>query len=521
MAIGGKKKKAAVWGATAAAAVTLALFLALKGKASAPENMPLHEVASGPLTISVSSSGSVQSRDKVDIISELEGNNTIIWVIEEGTKVEAGELLLEFDASTLIEKRKEQEVDVANKESALLIAQENLEITRGEREAMLQDAEIDLKLSEMDLQKYQEGDHPQQLRQFESDIALANEELQRAEEKLTWSQKLSKEGYLTRTELQADQIAAQRAAITLAMANTKMNVYTNFTVYKDTARYESDLRRNDRKFKRTQWQNKATIRQIESEVAAKLRDYTRSTNRLAELDFQIEKSRVLAPTNGIVLYASSVQISRRQWWAQPLRAGGTANQRQELIYIPLESGMIVEVMIPEASLNKLRQGMHVNIKIDALPGKVFSGKLVKIGLLPDGQSANLSPDVKLYKCEIEFAANDPVIRSGMSCDVELVREVYDNAVFVPIQCVVREGEAHCVYLPEPDGKPVPRAVEVGLDNNRMIRILSGLTPGEKVLLAPPIKDTAKQKDEKEKDPAADRPKKRSAAPGGGGKPREP
>ena len=35
----------------------------------------------------------------------------------------------------------------------------------------------------------------------------------------------------------------------------------------------------------------------------------------------------------------------------------------------------------------------------------------------------------------------------------------------------------------------PREVEVGLDNNRMVRILSGLEPGEQVMLAPPIKES--------------------------------
>jgi hypothetical protein len=34
--------------------------------------------------------------------------------------------------------------------------------------------------------------------------------------------------------------------------------------------------------------------------------------------------------------------------------------------------------------------------------------------------------------------------------------------------------------------PQPRKLEVGLDNNRMIRVVEGLTAGEKVLLAPPL-----------------------------------
>jgi hypothetical protein len=42
-----------------------------------------------------------------------------------------------------------------------------------------------------------------------------------------------------------------------------------------------------------------------------------------------------------------------------------------------------------------------------------------------------------------------------------------------------------VYVAGPDGVDT-RKVEVGMDNNRMIRIVGGLSEGEKVLLAPPL-----------------------------------
>jgi len=208
---------------------------------------------------------------------------------------------------------------------------------------------------------------------------------------------------------------------------------------------------------------------------------------LAELNFQLSKSKIHSPTNGIILYASTVQIARRQWWVRPLAVGGMAVQRQELIYIPLEQGMVVEVMIPEASLTKINVGMPAKVKIDAFPGRVFDGNLVKIAILPDGQSAQLNPDLKLYKCEIECDFKDVPTRPGMSCDVELIKETYANAMYIPVQCVVREGGKPVAYVNH-NGRWEPREVEVGYDNNRMIHILGGLRMGEDVMLAPPIKE---------------------------------
>jgi len=471
---------------TVGAAILVAWLLTRSGgKKSEP--VPVFSVQEGPLTIAVTSGGSIQSRDKVVITSELEGNNTVLWVIEEGTNVQSGDLLLEFDASDLIEKRNEQEIVVANADTSLVIAQEKLGVTEGDCEAAILDREVDLMLAKMALEKYQEGDYPQQVRQYEADIALADEELKRAAERLEWSQRLSKESFLTRTELQADELALQRKQLDMEMAKTRMNVLTNYTVLQQRSTLDSALRKADRALARTTWQNKSALRQVESELRARLRERDRATNRLDELNFQISKSKIYAPTNGIVLYTSTVLISRRQWWIKPLAVGSTAVERQELIYIPIESGMVVEVMIPEASLNKIDNGMLARVKIDAFPGRLFEGRLVKIGILPDGQSSQLNPDLKLYKCEIECDFKDVVIRPGMSCDVELVKESYDKALYVPVQCVVRVDGVPRVYVND-DGEWVPRIVRVGMDNNRMIHILEGVRVGEEVMLAPPVKE---------------------------------
>ena len=469
-----------------AAAAALAVYF-LRPTDNQDLTTPTFTIAEGPLTIGITSSGSIQSRDKVTLRSELEGNNTIIWVIDEGVNVKAGDLLLEFDSAALVTKRNDQEITASTAEGNLIISEEKLEVTKGDCDANLLEREVALTLAKMSFEKYEKGDYPQQARDCEAAIAIADEEVKRAAEKLEWSQRLAKEGFLQRTELQADELALRRKEIELEMARTKMNVLTNYTLLQQRATHESDVRKATRALARTKWQNKSIMRQVETEIVQRTRERDRATNRLAELNFQISKSKIFAPTNGVVLYASTVQIARRRWWTRPLAVGETAVQRQELIYIPLDTGMIVELMVPEASLNKLELGMNANVKVDAFPDRVFHGKLAKIGILPDGQSAQLNPDLKMYKCELECDFSDVVIRPGMSCDVELVKHSYDKVLYCPMQCVTRiDGMPH-VYVQE-NGQWTPRKVEVGLDNNRMIHIVSGVSAGNVVMLAPPVKE---------------------------------
>ena len=468
------------------------------------ETTPVFEVVEGPLTIGITASGSVQSRDKVVLRSELEGRNTILWVVEDGVTVKAGDLLVEFDAASLVEKRNDQEITANTAHGNLIIAEERLEVTKGDCDANQLEREVTLDLANMELEKYEKGDFPEEKRQHEANIALADEELQRAAEKLEWSRRLAKEGFLTRTELQADELAMRRKEIDLEMAKTKMNVLTNYTVHQKRATLQSNVRKAARALARTAWQNKSQIRQGETEIVQRSREYYRATNRLAELNFQISKSKIFAPTNGIVLYAST---AKRRWWENPLAAGESAVQRQDLIYIPLDEGMIIEFLVPEASLNKLEEGMMANVKVDAFPDRVFKGKLTKIGILPDAQSTRLNPDLKMFKCELECDFEDATARPGMSCDIELVKETYAKAIYCPIQCIARIDGGAYVYVRGVGGW-MPRKVEVGLDNNRMIRILKGAKPGDVVMMAPPVKE--------EKDEEKERKERKRVDDGGSG-----
>jgi len=454
---------------------------------------PTCAVERGPLTISVINSGTVHSRDKIIIACQLEGRSILTWMIEEGTNVQTGDLLVEFDSDEIEEDFQQQEIKTVNALTDLEIAREKIGITEGDCEAAMLDCEVGLELAELELDKYEKGDYPQQVSQNIADIALADEEVKRSAEKLEWSQRLAKEGYLTRTELQADELALKRKEIDLKMAATRMNVLTNYTVMMQRAKLKSDLRKADRKLERIKWQNSSSVRTAASQLFARSREYQRSSNRLEKLKFEIDKAKIYAPTNGFVLYATTVKM-RRRWWTRPLAIGSSVAKREELIYMPLESGMIVEVMIPEASLNKIFEGMPVKINIDAFPARTFAGKLTKIGILPDAQSAQLNPGLKLYKCEVECDFKEVTVRPGMSCDVELIKDVYHHELYVPVQCVVRVDDKPRVYVKK-GAQWIPRDIEVGLDNNTMIHILSGVDEGEIVMLAPPVSESIKAADD--------------------------
>ena len=103
----------------------------------------------------------------------------------------------------------------------------------------------------------------------------------------------------------------------------------------------------------------------------------------------------------------------------------------------------------------------------------------------------MNPDLKTYDTVVRMnnGGNMDLLRSGLGCKAEIIIEQYDEATYVPIQAVIRVGGKPTVYVAK-RSRFVPREVEVGLDNNIMIVIKSGLEPGEIISLAPPLDQAA-------------------------------
>ena len=475
-------------GAAGVVVVALLVWLLVLPSGKAGAAMATAPVTRGPLVISVSESGTIQNLERKVVKNEVEGSATILFLVPEGSHVTKGDLLVELDSSRLVDDRTSQQIVVMNAEAAFIRARENLEVVKSQTASDVDKADLAARFAEQDLDKYEKGDYPRELQKAEADINIAEEELKRANDKLEWSKKFAAEKYITDTELQADILAAHRSQIELDLARSALDLLKQYTHQRNLDQLSSDVEQAKEALGRTKRKAAADVVQADADLKAKQSEYERQQSKLTKLDEQIVKCRILAPVDGMVVYASTGDSNRFRT-SQPLDEGQQVRERQELIYLPTDQKMKAEVKIHESSLRKVKVGMPVRITVDALPGQTFWGKVSLIALLPDAQSAFLNPDLKVYNTQIDIQGDAATMRAGMSCNAEIIVEQFPEALSVPVQSVVRVGGNSVVYVPGPDG-PVMREVEVGLDNNRMIRVLSGLTEGQQVLLAPPLAASA-------------------------------
>lgn len=459
------------------------LQLSKKGHASADLTT---EVKRGPLTISVIEPGTIKAREQLIIKNEVEGRTSIIYLIPEGNRVKEGDLLVELDASALQDGKIDQDIKVQNAEAAYISAGENLAVVQNQAKSDMDLAELNLQFAKQDLQKYLEGEYPNALKNAEADITVAKEELTRATETLKWSQTLYDEKYLSQTELQADELAKTKSQLKLQLAENNRHLLVDYTYERNLAQLKSNVSQAEMALERTNRKARADVVQSEASLKAKEAEYQRQEDKLSKIEGQLKKTKIYAPADGLAIYATSARTGGFHGNEEPLVEGQDVRERQELIYLPTANSSKAEITIHESNLQKIHTGLPAMVTVDALQGKKFTGTIARIAPLPNAQSMWMNPDLKVYTTEIYIDGNDSTLRTGMSCQAEIVIEQHEDALYVPIQAVMRVDGEPTVYVQK--GKLFePCKVKTGLDNNRMIHIIDGIREGQVVMLTPPLK----------------------------------
>ena len=497
-----ESKKPRTRGVTIATVAVLALvgvvaILSSRGSTESDTEQPTFVAKRGPLTISVTEAGTIQARELEIIKSQVEGQTTIIQLIPEGTRVKKGDLLVELDTSTLEDRKADRLITVQNSETAWIRARENLEVVKNQAQSDIAKAELDFQFAKEDLIQYEEGEFPKLLKESESKITLEKEELENAIEKLKWSERLFDEKYISETELESDRLTRNRASLDHELAVANRDLLKEYTHTRRVAELQSAIEETERALERVKLRANSDIIQAEADLKNKAAEYEQQKAKLAKFEDQIAKAKIFAPVDGMVVYATS---SRASWRgnAEPLDEGQSVRERQELIHLPTTNAIMAELKVHESNLDKISLDLPVRITVDAPPGKRFIGRVAKIAPLPDAQSIWMNPDLKVYRTEIHIDEPGEELRTGMSCQNEIIVERYEDAVYVPVQAIVRSGTQTLAYVEE-SGEFVPRPVTIGLDNNRMVAIVKGIEEGETVLLTPPLKPDESEAVESEDD----------------------
>lgn len=435
-------------------------------------------VQRGPLRVTVVQRGNLTAKNSAKIVNELEGNVQILTLIEEGTFVEEGTLVATLDSSGFEDLEVSRDISVQNAQASYTKAEQALEIQESQNTSDIAQAEQKLQFAKDDQRKYLEGDWPQQLQAAEESIILAEEEVAQAKDRLEWSEKLQVEGFLTRTELEADQLSFTRSQVKHDQAIRARKLLIDFDNPKQETVYAAAITEAERELERVKLQATARLVDLTASAQTSKARLDLETEKLLKLREQISKSKLYAPTSGYVVYAREEGRWGRQ--GNLIEEGATVRERQEIITIPQAGGMMAEASLHESVIKKVQAGMPVNVKVDAIPGFGFEGTVEFVALLPDSGSYWANPNQRLFRTQINIDETTPEMRPGMSCSVEILVQEIPDTLFVPVQSVFRTGGKSICFV---NGEQVE--VEVGAASEQWVEILNGLEEGQVVEMSAP------------------------------------
>lgn len=442
------------------------------------------QVEAGAFDVTVNAAGSIKAKDQVVIINTLEGMTTVLSVVDEGTIVNKGDALIELDASALEDQLLERQIKVQTAQANFIQARENLEVVKSQAQSDVEAARLAFQFAQDDLQKYRQGEFPNQKKEQLAEIAVAEEELRRAEEKYTWSKVLFDENFLSQTELQADELAAQKSRIDLELSQSNLDLLLKFTHVRRLAELNAEVDKTRNELARTERKALSTQVQAEADFNSKQALLERETTKLTKVKESISKTVIVAPQAGVVVYATSLQRNFRGN-TEPLSAGQQVRERQELIYLPSAGAMIAETKIHESNLEKVAVGHEALVYVDSMPGRIFRAEVRSVALFPDALSSWLNPEVKLYQTDLLLRDTDDSLRSGMNCRIEIQVESFADTLTVPIQAVIlSKGQPYVYRLRE--GRVEQQSVKLGQSSASRVQILAGVAKGDRVQLNPPI-----------------------------------
>lgn len=251
------------------------------------------------------------------------------------------------------------------------------------------------------------------------------------------------------------------------------------------------------KYESEAYQRKTLVsyQKAENEIGRLRRDYLleknrlklqvgRSETRVAEFDTKIKKymaalaaTTIRAPEDGIVMFA-------KDWMGKTYGKDSEMNIWNPLIAtLPDMSVAISETYIREIDISKVHQNDSVRITIDALPDKVFQGKVIKIATIGEDHK---DFDMKAFKVVVRFERSDKDMKPGMTVNNSIIVALYKDKLLVPLKAVFSKGGKQIVYLKKAGGITEQEISLVG-ENEEFGAIENGLDEGDVVLLYQPEK----------------------------------
>lgn len=473
--------------AIVALGVVAGIFALLRQGSSAahPSGVQLATATRSAFDIVTVATGDLQAKKQIELRNQLDSRATIIEVVPEGTLAKKGDVLVRLNAEEIQTEIDEQILRVRTAETQVVAAEAAFEIQKNENESKRRQAELKLALARLAFNQWQNGDHVQKTKDLELALEKAIRDLERLKQKFDQSSDLYAQQFLSFNEYELDRIQLLEAEAALKRAELAKVTYEQYEFEKEQKSKTSDVEEAEAELDRVVRQSEVELQEKVSALENQKAQTNLMQQKLDKLRKQIELCTIAAPTDGLVVYASSI---RGDFFdsSGPLQVGREVYPNETLMVLPDVSEMTANVRVHESLAGQIQPGQPATVKVEALGGKAFTGAVESKGVLAE-QGGWRDPNRREYTVKIALdikADGGEQLKPSMRCEAEIRLGAIEDALAIPVQAVFNDGPVRFVYVPK-GAKYTRVPVRVGRRSQVTCEILAGLVEGDRVLIREP------------------------------------
>ena len=206
-------------------------------------------------------------------------------------------------------------------------------------------------------------------------------------------------------------------------------------------------------------------------ISSQATDEAENTLRVAKADVELmqarhDKTAIIAPFAGT--------IGLRQ-----VSIGDYVKEGQDMVNLESLDPLKVDFRVPEIYLSQVKDGQTLQISLDALPDKVYDGRVYAINPLIDSNGRSIV-------IRAQVGNKDGKLRPGMFARVRLFTSGSKDTMVIPEESLFPVGDDKYVYKVV-DSKATRQKVEIGQRSEGRVEIVNGLAPEDVVVTAGVIK----------------------------------
>jgi HlyD family secretion protein len=211
--------------------------------------------------------------------------------------------------------------------------------------------------------------------------------------------------------------------------------------------------------------------------------------KLDNLDYRIQGIKVIQKENELkaaeetltqLIVCSQLDgifvIERNSRTGQTIKVGDEVYLGNIVARIPDIRTMKVNGIIMENDISRIKPGLNVIVRLDALPSVPFHGKINKVSRVCIEQDKK-----KVFLTEVLISETDLRLKPGMTVRCEYITYEGKDEIYAPTICILEENKHFYLFIRK-RGKIKKIEITTGPSNNMYTVVSGDLRPGQDLVL---------------------------------------